>query len=253
MSNRQELCYGWDVFEKFIICIAWYLKTLRLNGASAWLRVSTVPIYHGMLHLCVISHLKERQDCRWVSLCFKNVGSWCAIWLLMDTRPGGLVEGYLNDLNASGLQGRNVSVCGMWEPGSGMLGGRSSMGTGVASFGYSSIFWWYLRVKWVFCSLKSTKQLIFLIYGWVESEQKQLMLCLPSWNYGIMLWQYLTQFGCLPYLVKNEMKISKLSFQARDLPSTHWPHPANAILRDIWSRTMCLMQWLLSIILRICG
>lgn len=58
----------------------------------------------------------------------------------MDTRPGGLAEGYLNHLNASGLQGRDVSVCGMPEPASTMLGGRYSMGTGLASFGYSSVF-----------------------------------------------------------------------------------------------------------------
>lgn len=117
MSNQQELCYGWDVFEKFIICIAWYLKTFRLNGSGAWLRVSTVPIYHGTLHLWAISHLKERKDhspTLHASLGFKNVGSgYAAIWLLMDTRPGRLVEGYLNGLNVSELHGRHVSVCGM--------------------------------------------------------------------------------------------------------------------------------------------
>lgn len=170
MSNQQELCYGWDVFEEFIICIAWYLKTLRLNGYSAWLRVSTVPIYHGMLHLCAISHLKERKDQSWmsrVSLCFKNVGSWCSAWLLMDTLPGRLVEGHFNDLNANEIRGRDVSVCRLqctWR----------QIYYGKWHYLLIILFniWWYLRVEWVFHPLQSTKQLTFLIYSWVGNEQE---------------------------------------------------------------------------------
>lgn len=150
MSNQQELCYGWDVFEKFIICIAWYLKTLRLNGCSAWLPVSTVPIYHGRLHLCSVSHLKERKDHSRGSLCFKNAGSWCSVWLLMDTLPARLVEAYFNDLNVNGTQGRDVSVCRLQKPRSSVLGGKCIMESGVNLLIILFNIRWYLRVEWVF-------------------------------------------------------------------------------------------------------
>lgn len=153
MSNQQELCYGWDVFEKFIICIAWYLKTLRLNGCSAWLPASTVPIYHGMLHLCSVSHLKERKDHSWVSrgsLCFKNAGPRCSVRLLMATLPARLVEGYFNDLNANGIQDSDVSVCRLLKPGSSVLGGKCIMESGVNLLIILFNIWWYLRAEWVF-------------------------------------------------------------------------------------------------------
>lgn len=153
MSNQQELCYGWDVFEKFIICIAWYLKTLRLNGCSAWLPVSTVPIYCGMLHLCSVPHLKERKDHSWMSrdsLCFKNAGSWCSVWLLMDTLPVRSAEGYFNDLNADGIQSRDVSVRRLRKPGSRVLGCKCITESGVNLLRILFNIWWYLRVEWVF-------------------------------------------------------------------------------------------------------
>lgn len=57
---------------------AWYLKTLRLNGYSAWLKASTVPIYHGMLHLCPSLIKKKDLFPKWLHLALisKNFKDW---------------------------------------------------------------------------------------------------------------------------------------------------------------------------------
>lgn len=153
MSNRQELCYGWDVFEKFIICIAWYLKTSRLNGASAWLRVSTAPIYYGMLHLCVVSHLKERKGRCWMS------HASLLLWERRLTMCHLVVDGH-----SSWWIGRGVFEPSECKRTSGQR--RISVWDAGACFHYAwrqiqygnwpcliwILFriWWYLRVKWVF-------------------------------------------------------------------------------------------------------
>lgn len=56
-----------------------------------------------------------------------------SIWLLMDTHPGRLVEGYFSDLNVNEIQGRDVSV--LWDAGAWFqrFGGEYIMGSGITA------------------------------------------------------------------------------------------------------------------------
>lgn len=257
MSNRQELCYGWDVFEKFIICIAWYLKTLRLNGASAWLRVSTVPIYHGMLHLCVVSPLKERKGRCWMShaslLLWERKLTMCH--LVADGRsPWRIGRGLFERSECKRTLGQKcISV---WDAGARFRYAWRQIRYGNWPCLLWILFriWWYLRVKWVFALRNPPNSWSF----WFMAE----------WEVSRSSWCCVCPVGIMRYVVNDSIWLSlvvchtwlKVKWRSQTLsPGQRSPLHTLASSCKCYSKRHWIKDHVsyavtsVSIILRICG